>query len=370
MFERPAERPSMAPIASRFALLDGIRGVAAILVLTRHTSTLWTHWFFRSYLAVDVFFVLSGFVIGHAYDRKLATGALSPLEFLRTRLIRLYPVYALSALLCGAIFVGKSFLHGASPRDEAVASIVVVVASLFFLPAPHPSTAALFPTNNPYWSLFFELVSNAVYGALRRAAGARALVATLVVSGTLVAISAARASGLNVGYDFGVESIVAGAARSVFGIGVVLALFHHRDALLAALPRFVVPWVAAAGIVLALVLPPLGGFDAAIDLAMVFVVFPLGVVAASRPVNARFAKVLGWLGSASYPVYVLHVPLYSLIAFVGKGREQAYAPAIGLVFVVALILGSVVLEERFDVPVRRWLTERAKVRPRAVPVPA
>src|SRR4051794_20912274 len=91
----------------KFLALDGIRGVAALFVLTLHVSHYFGFSFVRSYLAVDVFFMLSGFVIAHAYDSRLAARSLTAREFMGVRIARLYPMYLLSALLCAVILVGK-----------------------------------------------------------------------------------------------------------------------------------------------------------------------------------------------------------------------------------------------------------------------
>jgi Predicted acyltransferases len=86
----------MRTTSDKYSTLDGLRGVAAMLVVMYHFPG-----FFRpvyvenSYLMVDLFFVMSGFVIASAYEEKLSCGNISPLRFMRLRLIRLYPLYAL-----------------------------------------------------------------------------------------------------------------------------------------------------------------------------------------------------------------------------------------------------------------------------------
>lgn len=93
----------------RFEVLDGLRGVAAVLVVAfhllesycggDHTKQLLNH----GYLAVDFFFVLSGFVIGYAYDDRWAKG-LTTWEFFRRRLVRLHPMAVFGTLLGAALF--------------------------------------------------------------------------------------------------------------------------------------------------------------------------------------------------------------------------------------------------------------------------
>ena len=75
----------------RFSYLDGLRGMAAIFILTRHTGQFWGYSFYRSYLAVDIFFVLSGFVIAYAYDNKMKSGQMSIKQFFLIRIKADYP---------------------------------------------------------------------------------------------------------------------------------------------------------------------------------------------------------------------------------------------------------------------------------------
>ena len=90
---RAASAPSVRSGKHVYATLDGIRGIAAALVAMRHAGALFPGWDFpNSGLAVDLFFVISGFVVASAYDRRLADG-LTLGAFMRIRLIRLYPLY-------------------------------------------------------------------------------------------------------------------------------------------------------------------------------------------------------------------------------------------------------------------------------------
>ena len=80
----------------RYEILDGMRGIAALLVLTRHTTEFWTFTLHHSYLAVDLFFLLSGFVLASSYDISLRDRVLSVRRFIFLRLIRLYPLFLVS----------------------------------------------------------------------------------------------------------------------------------------------------------------------------------------------------------------------------------------------------------------------------------
>ncbi|HEY8254564.1 MAG TPA: acyltransferase family protein, partial [Rhizomicrobium sp.] len=98
-----------APETKHFEILDGLRGVAAIAVLVGHASILFLQstWVPRKLLAVQFFFMLSGFVITHAYEGKLRAG-MTWREFMLRRIIRLYPLIVLAALVGFASYVVRN----------------------------------------------------------------------------------------------------------------------------------------------------------------------------------------------------------------------------------------------------------------------
>ena len=161
-----------------FALLDGLRGVAALAVLWYHVSEGFAfaeatngagdgiiRSFNHGYLAVDFFFLLSGFVIAYAYDDRWGKG-LTIGNFFKRRLIRLHPM-----LIAGAIIGAITFLiqGGVTWSGEAVStSAVLLCLALTFLFIPSVpggsyevrGNGEMFPLNGPYWSLFFEYIGN------------------------------------------------------------------------------------------------------------------------------------------------------------------------------------------------------------------
>ena len=152
---------------NRYAFLDGIRGIAAIFVLTRHTENYWNFSLYRSYLAVDLFFILSGFVISCAYDEKLKTGVISFKKFITIRLVRLYPAFLVSLVICSIILIFRTVSKHHENQMLLTEAVSLIIATAFFLPYKIGGNSDLFPINGPYWSLFFELVVNAIYAAAR-----------------------------------------------------------------------------------------------------------------------------------------------------------------------------------------------------------
>jgi peptidoglycan/LPS O-acetylase OafA/YrhL len=134
-------------------------------------------------MAVDLFFVLSGFVLAHAYEGRLRRG-LTPLEFLRQRWARLYPLYALGLVL--GIVHAILCIQYRSPTDPWTWGKLVAALpfSVFMLPAPEPDD--LFPFNGPMWSIFFELLANLLWVVFWRSLQSiKVLLGTVLVCGGL-----------------------------------------------------------------------------------------------------------------------------------------------------------------------------------------
>jgi peptidoglycan/LPS O-acetylase OafA/YrhL len=341
----------------RFAFLDGIRGIAAIFVLTRHTQQYWGIELFRSYLAVDLFFILSGFVIGYAYDGRIQSGSLSIGRFLATRIIRLYPVYFLALLIGSLGLIDTALLQYHFTSDEAYSGVSSLLLALFVLPSHAKDDPSLFPVNGPAWSLFFELVVNAIYVTLRPALTDLALVLILFGSGFVLCNVALLHHGLDIGFTWDFFSFEGGAARSMFGIFLGLFLFRHLDRIENALSKLkrISPWWAVLLIAAVLGSPSLPSLDWALDLIAVILVFPICILMAARQKDAgRSRRLLLLLGSASYPMYILHKPLYDAASQLLP--RVSLAPLSGIIFVLALVSFSVWLEKWYDIPIRSRLS--------------
>jgi len=339
--------------SNRYAFLDGIRGVAAIFILTRHTLDFWGwyFYFYRSYLAVDIFFILSGFVIAHAYDEKIKNGTLSFQEFIKIRLIRLYPVFFLSLLICSAV----SICINGHANWETFRSILLAA---LFLPSRTGWSNDLFPVNGPYWSLLFELIINALYAKIRSFLTDLVLSAIVIVSGLIVALIAYHHGNLDVGFSWSLESFIAGLSRSIFGIFIGLLLYRHHVIILNRFGKFLSPWFALFAVAVILSSANAEPFNWIIDAAIVTFVFPVLVLAASKDSTTKWQTVLLTLGAASYPMYVLHKPIGEILNYGLRGIVSAYAPVSGIIFVITLVLLSVLIEKQYDIPIRRWISKR------------
>jgi len=330
-----------------FVTLDGLRGLAAFAVLGRHT---FPDFLFESYLAVDFFFVLSGFVLAHAYGQRLRA-EMTTLDFMKVRLVRLYPLYAL-ALVLSSVTVLTQFLHGHPPTLHTA---IDYAAALLFLPSP--ASEGLFPLVGPSWSLFFELVANAAFALSWRRFGNRVLVAVVAMAAViLIAAVPTRTLGFVHGaMDSGFywSTFNAGLARvgySFFCGVLIYQMWSIRKS-----PINFPPVVIAAVLFAILAAHPSSNLQAVYDLCATIVVFPLIVwLAASSRVSGRLAHTFMVFGLASYGVYILQVslmPVRSVIDKLNPGIGNTLPVAIG--FVVFVFVFAIVTERYFDRPIRR-----------------
>lgn len=333
--------------------LDGMRGVAAVLVAIHHFDDFFGHDAVPSgYLAVDLFFVLSGFVIANAYDKRFARG-MTAWQFMLIRVVRLFPLYLLGTLL-GVASAWTAWIFGQGGLSTA-ALVVATVTSLFMLPSPTwKEMMVLMPINIPGWSLFFEMVANLVYAVVWRHLSIKIVLIIMVASaGGLVLAMAQHGSG-NVGPVW--STFFGGFPRVAFSFfaGVVMFMMLRNRDRRATWTAYLMP---LALIVLFLVHPGSGPFRYLFDLVCVFVLFPLLVYAGIRS-EPPAAQLFSFLGRISYPIYVLHFPVY-LTATRGLGM-LGVSPAAwhGIIMLGGLIVGSWALDRWFDQPIRRIIGQR------------
>jgi peptidoglycan/LPS O-acetylase OafA/YrhL len=357
----------MAQHRQVFSALDGMRGVAALIVVERHRPEMFLGVpAAGGHLAVDLFFILSGFVIAHAYEERLRSG-LGVGRFMLARLIRLYPLYWLATLLGAALFAAQMLVApegGLRSWDRLGASLAFGLA---FLPTPTGlsfDVDALFPINGPAWSLFFELAVNLAFAVLILRLSLSVLLGLAGAGAVLFAGAALWAGTADVGYN--AVTVLAGFPRVTFGFFTGVVLFRiwreRRDIVLPAS----VAW-GLLGLITLMMLWPLppsgaGATRVAFELFVCLVVFPMVVLAGAyaRP-GPRGEQFCAILGASSYAVYVFHMPASRFVVAVVErlGFDiAALAPFIGIAFLAALFAFAVAIHHWLDVPVRRWLTAR------------
>ncbi len=316
----------------KFGRLDGLRGVAALAVVLYHLPGPLHALAPRGYLAVDLFFLLSGFVIAAAYEERLRDGAMSLGTFALVRLKRLWPLYGLGVVVGVLAFSLVRTLRPDAPflfPDMPLAAAVAM--SLLFLPQLGYGGPA-FPFNSASWSLSVEIFGNLAYASMAKSLRTPMLAVASAAGLAGLAIVMWRNGNLNVGVSG--TNMAGGYLRFVFAfpLGVLLYRLDGR------LPQVEVP----AGLPL---LVTAFAFSGALpDLMVAAVLFP-AVLIASR----RGAPMLQWAGMLSYPLYILHPPLIAAM----EALTPAEALPVASLAVLGLSLGGAALANRyFDRPVQ------------------
>jgi peptidoglycan/LPS O-acetylase OafA/YrhL len=346
--------------ADYYPSLDGLRGVAALCVLIIHRGV-WFHLDGRlahGYLAVDFFFMLSGFVIAGAYEAKLTSGRQSIGAFVRARVFRLYPLIALGMVIGAAWGIAELVLgsHGAAPAGQLLG---LFARGLFTVPmlAPNAVGVGVFPLDAPTWSLFFEMVANLAYVLALRWMTTRRLIAVVALSGLALIWLALTHGGVDHGGT--AATFWGGFPRTAFPFFAGVLLWRLRDWRPLQWPQ--VPVAAQAVLLLALFsIPGRGGLAGGlIDLFCVGLAFPailaLSIRSAPGPAASRACLALGAL---SYPLYVLHYPIYIVIGGIGRELElldRSTMHWFGMVSVPVILAASWAAHALYDKPVRRWL---------------
>lgn len=374
----------------RYEILDGLRGVAAILVVAFHLFETYSKGpefqiINHGYLAVDFFFVLSGFVIGYAYDDRW--DKMSTCQFFKRRLVRLHPM-----VIMGGFIGVLLFYFGASPSFALVDQTSWWVVLLMFLlnctmiPASANMDirgwAETYPLNGPCWSLMLEYIANILYAFIFRRLSKIAL-GVLVFSFAFFTVS------LTMNMDpFGLFPDGNGAAYTVIGgwgitsdqlyIGFTRLLYPFFCGLLISrVGKFIDIkrgfWWCSAMIIIILAMPRIGGTDAnnfwmngIYESICILLLFPLIVSmgAGSKVTGTKSVAVCKFLGEISYPLYITHFPLvYMQMSWVAKHQDAPIGQHIMVavsVFILSIGMSYAALK-LYDEPVREWLKQHVLI---------
>jgi peptidoglycan/LPS O-acetylase OafA/YrhL len=333
-----------------YVTLDGLRGVAALSIVVLHCYRYFGDFTWSSAaLAVDLFFVLSGFVLAYAYEATLPAAGLS---FIRARLIRLYPLYLLGTLLgvIESIAILQSGLGSVTWTWTQFWTSLPF--ALVMLPAPGRT---LFPFNGVMWSIFFELFINVVWAIFwRPLQSTRTLVLVTIACGMGLAVSCAywhTFTGLGTGW----KSFVGGTFRVGYSFFLGVLFFrYHKMLKLPKLPPILLLVCLPAVLFLRLTVY--------IELAVAMFILPWFVLLGSQVEPRGVVEVVSrQLGLASYAVYAMHKRLYGLsygLLFMIGLDLQPFAPWVGIMFGSALVIGCLIVNRLYDQPARRWLANR------------
>ena len=341
----------------KYIFLDGIRGIAALFVVIWHTTAFWGFRVAHAYLAVDLFFLLSGFVIGSAYEAKLANRTMNFAQFVKTRVIRLYPVYFLSIMLT-LVNLALQFHQGNDIGFTSSDLITSTTLTLFFLPSITSHAPFLFTLNPVYWSLFYELTANFLFAIFRRLLNTRVLLGTITTLGIVLLGGTYLEGDTNFGMTWSITSIAGALTRSIFGMFYGILLFRHKELIFRKLDKIKIsPWFIVLTIALVLALPQPDKLNYVYEILAIWFLFPVSLMFLAKDNPGKGKQLMVILGSASYPIYVLHEPISNMAELLLKNYAVDYAPFTGILFIATIVAGSVFLEKFIDMPIRKKLTK-------------
>lgn len=354
-----------------YNILDGLRGVAALTVVcfhlfeayaTSHLDQKINH----GYLAVDFFFILSGFVVGYAYDDRWKTMTIK--DFIKRRFIRLHPMVVIGAIIGAVMF----YFQGCSVWDVSKVSLttllIATIMSACLIPATPGSeirgVGEMFPLNGPSWSLFFEYIGNILYAFFIHKLPTKALSLLVILAGCGLAAFAIWGpyGDICVGFALTGDNMIGGSLRLLFSFSAGLLLSR----IFKPIPIKGAFWIGGLSIVVLSAVPRIGGsehlwMNGLYDTICFAILFPLIVYlgASGKTTDKTTARVCKFLGDISYPLYMVHYPfIYLYYAWVKNERLTFVQSLPGA---AALLIGCTILAylclKLYDEPVRRFLTK-------------
>lgn len=347
-----------------FLALDGMRGIGAMIVVITHCQIFWAGLTTPSGPPiVDIFFLLSGFVIAFAYEPRFRAGMTAG-KFMLQRLVRLYPLYLLGLALGLVVRVAAMMNEGGTGGGELIGQLV---PALFMLPSPDfDKSGVAYALNAPAWTLFFEMLINVVYiGLWRWLKSTRVLGCFVAASGLWLVGTVLAAGNVDLGsrWDF----FWGGAPRVAFSFFTGVFLFRILGAPKSARTRISL-WAFAPALLLPFIvlIPSSEEVRPWLDIFIVIAVSPALVCWAQRMNPPRWLwRTSAILGGMSYAMYIVHFPIYDALRRLSyKVPELRYdwGPWSGMV-ILAVIFGIAVAAERlYDEPVRAWLNAQIKQR--------
>lgn len=372
MLKTQISAAAFADTKPHYNILDGLRGIAAITVVcfhlfeayaTSHLDQKINH----GYLAVDFFFILSGFVVGYAYDDRWKTMKIK--EFIKRRIIRLHPMVVMGAIIGGIMF----YFQGCSVWDVSKITVGALVFATFINTLLIPATIGsevrgvgeMYPLNGPSWSLFFEYIGTFLYAFFIRKLSTKALAILVLAAGCgLATFSIFGPYGdICAGFSLTGVEFTAGFLRLLysFSAGLLLIRIFKPANIKGAF------WICSLAIVALLAVPRIGGaehlwMNGLYDTICFAVFFPVIVYfgASGKTTDKYTIRICKFLGDISYPLYMVHYPfIYLYYAWV-KNENLTFGES--LPGAIALVLGSIALAyiclRLYDEPVRKYLTKR------------
>ena len=353
--------PAILQTKRHFDILDGLRGVAALAVVTFHFME-WVYtpdknFIGHGFLAVDFFFCLSGFVIGYAYDDRIAK--MGVLEFFKSRIIRLHPLVILGSVLGLLAFLFDPF--GGHPELYSAGKIILAfLCSVLLIPLPVIADRSfnLFSFNAPSWSLFWEYVANIVYAFVLVRIGRGYLLLLTIISAVAICFVAYRSGNLVGGWSG--PTFWDGSARISYSFLAGLLIYRSNWVI-----KNKVGFIGVALLLLLAFIMPSSKWNGLSETLVVLFYFPfLIALGAGAMLKPGLKRVCVFSGKISYPLYMTH---YAVLWMYGNyyASHKPGTMQLALIIIVGVILlvgAAYLVMVIYDNPVRKYLTNKRNER--------
>ncbi|SMC89616.1 acyltransferase family protein [Pedobacter africanus] len=353
-------KPSTAILQTKphFNILDGLRGVAALAVVVFHFmewaySDFSTNFIAHGFLAVDFFFCLSGFVIGYAYDDRIAQ--MGVLEFFKSRIIRLHPLVIAGSVLGLLALLFDPF--AGSPEAYNTGKIALLfLCSAFLIPLPLMADRGfnLFGLNAPSWSLFWEYMANIVYALILCKLSRRYLWLLVIISSGALCVVAYRSGNLLGGWSG--PTFWDGGARISYSFLAGLLVYRSNWIIKNKLGFIGLSVLLSLAFVM-----PFSKWNWVTEPLVVLFYFPLLIaLGAGATLTPGLQKLCVFSGKVSYPLYMTH---YAVLWMFGNYYTNHKPGTIQLTLII--IAGMILLTGAaylvmvlYDIPLRKYLNNK------------
>ncbi|WP_230383805.1 acyltransferase family protein [Pedobacter endophyticus] len=342
-----------------FTLLDGLRGLAAVVVVIYHFMEIAItdyskNFIAHGFLAVDFFFCLSGFVIAYAYDTRAENIGIT--QFFKLRLIRLHPLVLIGSILGLLTFLLDPFSDFYSVYGLGKTALLFLT-SAFLIPYPimPERYTNLFCLNAPAWSLFWEYIANIFYILIFFRLGKKMLFALVLVGAALICYVAIHSTNLSGGW--GGQNFWDGGVRVLYSFAAGMLVYRAN-------------WIIKnklgfAGIsillLVAFLIPYSDQYNWIIEPIIVLFYFPLLVaMGAGTNLSPSLTKLCNLSGEISYPLYMTHYPfVWVFLTYVAVVKPSMSTLWVVIpVSVILLVLLAYLIMKFVDLPLRKYLRHK------------
>jgi peptidoglycan/LPS O-acetylase OafA/YrhL len=350
--------PAVPQTKQHFEVLDGLRGIAALAVVTFH----FMEWVYtdasknligHGFLAVDFFFCLSGFVIGYAYDDRIAKMGI--LEFFKLRIIRLHPL-----VIAGSVFGLLAFLFdpfGGHPELYSAGKIILTfICSVLLIPMPIVADRGfnLFSFNAPAWSLFWEYVANIVYAFVLCKISRSYLLLLTILSAIAICWVSYRSGNLLGGWSG--PTFWDGSARISYSFLAGLLIYRSEWII-----KNKLGFIGLSILLLLVFIMPFSKWNWLSEPLVVLFYFPLLIaLGAGATLTSGLKNVCLFSGKISYPLYMTHYAALWMFGNYYTGHKPG-AVQLNFIIIAGIILlvgASYLVMVIYDIPVRKYLSKK------------